>query len=304
MRQYIQLVKRNLLIYFRDKGAVFFSFLSMFVILCLMMFFLGDVNITALTEKFALLPNRDETADRQNAYLLILTWTAGGIIPVNSVTVTLSSFSVMIKDKTSRRFDSIYTSPVGRSAVALSYITSACFSSIIICTLTFVISEIYCFVSGGAVLALISHIKIFIMIIVNSFAYSAIMYLCAVFIKSEGAWSGFGTVIGVLVGFLGGIYMPIGQLSTTLAAALKCTPVIYSTVMFRQIICEDALNTLFYGVPGEITEAYKETMGITISLFDKNISSAVCMAILAAFGIVFIIAGILKTKYLRKTGNK
>lgn len=304
MKQYIQLVKRNILIYLRDKGAVFFSLLSMLVVLCLTVFFLGDVNITALTEKLALLPNRDEAIDRQNAFLLILTWTAGGIIPVNAVMVTLSSLSVMIKDKTSRRFDSIYTSPVSRSAVVLSYITAACFSSIIICTITFAISEIYCFVSGAAVLSFISHIKIFIMIIVNSFVYSAIMYLCAAFIKSEGAWSGFGTVIGVLVGFFGGIYMPIGELSSTLAAVLKCTPVIYSTVMFRQVVCNDILNTLFCGVPNEIADVYKETMGITISLFDKNISSAVCMAILAAFGIAFIIAGILITKHSRKMGNK
>ncbi len=77
-----------------------------------------------------------------------------------------------------------------------------------------------------------------------------------------------------------------------------------STVMFRQIICKDALDTLFYNVPVEMTDIYKETMGITISLFDKNISSAVCMAILAAFGIAFIIAGILITKHLRKMGNK
>ena len=71
MKQYLQLVKRNILIYLRDKGAVFFSLLSMIVVLCLTVFFLGDVNITALTEKLALLPNRDEAADKQNAFLLI-----------------------------------------------------------------------------------------------------------------------------------------------------------------------------------------------------------------------------------------
>lgn len=41
MTQYVQLIKRNMLIYLRDKGAVFFSFLSMLVIICLMVFFSG-----------------------------------------------------------------------------------------------------------------------------------------------------------------------------------------------------------------------------------------------------------------------
>lgn len=73
------------------------------------------------------------------------------------------------------------------------------------------------------------------MILVNSFTYSAIMYLCAIFVNSEGAWSGLGTVIGTLVGFLGGIYLPVGNLSDGLADFLSCTPVmifLVSSVIF------------------------------------------------------------------------
>ena len=86
--------------------------------------------------------------------------------------------------------------------------------------------------------------------------------------------------------------------------AQKCIDNINTLYRISTVICKDALDTLFYNVPVEMTDIYKETMGITISLFDKNISSAVCMAILAAFGIAFIIAGILITKHLRKMGNK
>ena len=49
MEQYLSLTKRNLKIYLKDKGAVFFSLLSMAIVICLMLFFLGDMTINAIT---------------------------------------------------------------------------------------------------------------------------------------------------------------------------------------------------------------------------------------------------------------
>ncbi len=304
MTQYVQLVKRNLLMYLRDKGVVFFSLLSMLVTLCLMIFFLGDININALTEKLTELPGRDALQDEANAFLLILAWTIGGILPVNSVMVTLSSYSSMIKDKNSKRSDAIYTSPVNRTIIALSYITSTCLASIIICILTFTIAEVYYVVKGAQLLSFFSHIKVLSMIVLNTFSYSAIMYLFATLVKTESAWSGFGTVIGALVGFFGGIYMPIGQLSPILQNVVKCTPVIYSTVMFRSVICEDIFNVLFQDVPNEISAIYKETMGISINLFEHNISPSVCCVIAITSGCVCLTLGMLILKMRRKKGAK
>lgn len=291
MIQYMQLVKRNLLIYLRDKGVVFFSLLSMMVVLCLMIFFLGDINIDMLTDKLSQLPNRDASQDATNAFLLILAWTIGGIIPNNAVMVTLSSYSAMIKDKNSKRSDAIYTSPVKRIIIALSYITSTCLASIIICFLTFAIAEVYFVVRGAEVLSLIAHVKVLSMIVLNSFSYSAIMYLFATLVKTESAWSGFGTVIGAMVGFFGGTYMPIGQLSPILQKVVKSTPVIYSTSMFRNVICEDIFDILFYGVPEEISGVYKETMGISISLFEQSVTPLVCCVILLVSGIICLTLG-------------
>ncbi len=304
MTQYTQLVKRNLLMYLRDKGTVFFSLLSMLVVLCLMIFFLGDINIDMLTDNLAALPNRNAAEDKTNAFLLVLAWTIGGIVPSNAVMVTLSSYSAMIKDKNSKRSDAIYTSPVNRGIIALSYITSTCLSAIIICSLTFTIAEIYFVIKGASALSLFSHIKVFLFIIVSSFSYSAIMYLFATLVKSESAWSGFGTVIGALVGFFGGTYMPIGQLSPLLQNVVKCTPVIYSTVMFRNVICEDMMGVLFVDVPEEIANIYGETMGISINLFDWNISPLICCVFLLVSGFVCLGLGMLVINYRRKNGAK
>ena len=43
---FVRFLKRNMLLYFRDKASVFFSFLSTIIVLALMITFLGEGNIT------------------------------------------------------------------------------------------------------------------------------------------------------------------------------------------------------------------------------------------------------------------
>ena len=72
MAAFSELVKRNMRIYLRDKGAVFFSLLAMLIVILLMVLFLGDMNISAITDMLGKLPHRDKEQDEKNAELLVL----------------------------------------------------------------------------------------------------------------------------------------------------------------------------------------------------------------------------------------
>ena len=117
------------------------------------------------------------------------------------------------------------------------------------------------------------------------------MYLVAMFAKTEAAWSGLGTVIGTLVGFLGGIYLPIGTLSEGIGNAMKCLPVIYGAAAFRDIMTEDIAAVMVEGVPADFISEYKQAMGIELLVGDNAVSSGMCAVILAVCGIVFLAAG-------------
>ena len=52
MEQLRVITKRNLMLYLRDKGAVFFSLLSMLIIIGLMVLFLGDAAIQNIQEPY------------------------------------------------------------------------------------------------------------------------------------------------------------------------------------------------------------------------------------------------------------
>jgi multidrug/hemolysin transport system permease protein len=300
MAAFIELVKRNIRIYLRDRGAVFFSLLSMLIVILLMILFLGDMNISAITDMLSQLPGRDAEQDEKNAELLVLQWTLAGVISINAVSVTLSVLTAMIRDKGNGTLWSIYTSPVSRLSIAMSYICAAWISSIIICALTLALSEIYCISLGAEPFTLIQHIQLLGMICVNSFTFACIMYFLASIVRSEGAWSGLGTIIGTLVGFLGGIYLPIGSLADGIANVLKCTPILYGTVMFRQIMTAQTADTCFENAPAEIAEKYNEVMGVTLEAFGYDVTVAVCIGILVICGILFLLLGAAATSYSKR----
>lgn len=265
MREIFYMTKRNCLIYFRDKSAVFFSILSTLIVLLLMVVFLGRMNSEDLVELLARYGGERDTAlDEQNAAYLIQLWTLAGILVSNSVTVTLTVLGAMVRDETRKRIMAFYVTPVKRIRLSLGYIFSAWIVGIIMCLLTLAIGEIYFGVQGHALLGADSLLKLTGMIALNTFTFSAIGYLLALFVHSDSGWSGLLTVIGTLVGFVGGIYLPMSTLSERLQSILKCLPVLHGAAMMRSVCTEQAILETFQGLPDMAGNIFREKMGITV----------------------------------------
>lgn len=301
MDQFLALTKRNLNIYLRDKGAVFFSLLSAFIVICLMVFFLGDMSIEGILGILEQFSGRDYAQNKLNAELLVFSWTSAGILSINAVTVSLAVYSGMIKDRTNGRLNAIYTAPISRLKITLGYIVSAWAASVFICVLTLAITEGYGVAKGLEPYSLMVHVQLFALIMLNSFVYATMMYPLAMIAKTEGAWSGFGTVIGTLVGFLGGIYIPIGSLSDTIAGLMKCTPIIYGTSMFRSIMTQSISYETFQGIPEDIVEEFNIAMGIELAVSDYLLTLRDKWLLLFISGIIFLVVGMCMLKYQKKT---
>ena len=50
MSKYVSLTRRNCMVFLRDKTAVFFSLLSMLMVLLMMCVFLGDMNTKGIVQ--------------------------------------------------------------------------------------------------------------------------------------------------------------------------------------------------------------------------------------------------------------
>lgn len=291
------LVKRNILLYVRDRSAVFFSLLSMIIVIALMVVFLGNVNsenILDVLKQFS--TNRDYEADRVNALYFVQTWTLAGILVVNAVTVTVMMIGFMVKDEEEHKLNSFYIAPISRIKVAMGYVIAALIVGTVMCLLTLVVGEIYIKLGGGEFLTFGDTIRAFGLIVVNVFTSASIMFLIALFVHSNSAWSGLNTVISTLVGFAGGIYLSMGMLPEGVQGLLKCLPVLHGTAMLREVCTRRAIEKTFEGIPTQVIEECKEMMGITIQVGSYEVSHLWQVVFLMGCGIITLTIGVLILK--------
>lgn len=298
----IQLVKRNVLVFTRDRGAVFFSLLAMIIVILLQGVFLGNLNVETLMELLEQYGGRrDAAADRESAQQLVMLWTIGGLLVVNSITVSLTVLGKMVSDREENRLMSFSVAPVKRVQIALGYILAAVLVSVVLCIMTMAIAEGYLWACGGTLPGVRAHAIVLGLIILNCCVYSIIMYLIALWVKSSGAWSGLATVAGTLVGFLGAIYLPMGSLPDAVGKVLKCLPILHGAALMREVITEQMLKSVFEGMHVQVLEEYREAMGISIVWNGEIINSWIQIGFLAGCGIIALAAAVLCMRFRKMT---
>lgn len=297
MKKFVSLTKRNCLVFLRDRAAVFFSLLAMFIVLMLMGVFLGNMNeesVVNLLNQYGGARNKD--LDAAHAKELVQYWTLAGILIVNAVTVTLTVLGNRVSDLSESRLASLYSAPVGQGVIALSYVASAVLVGVLMCMLTLGATLCYIAATGGTWLTFGALARITGLIVLNVCVFAVVMYFFTLFVKSSSAWSGIGTVVGTLVGFVGAIYLPMGNLPEGVAAVLKYIPILHGASLMRTVCCEQALETTFAGTPAELLTEYREYMGITVEMGGKAVDSLFQVLFLAGCGIIAFILTVLVQK--------
>lgn len=270
MRELCYLLKRNMLLYLRDHASVFFSFLSMLIVLALMVIFLGNMNSENIVDMLAQFGGtRDTAADKANAAYLVQIWTLAGILEVNAVTVPMTVMTTMVQDAAGNRLASFCLAPVRRIQIALGYILSSWLVGFGMCLLTLALGEAYMAVCAHPLLNISENMTLLWMIALNTFVYAALAYLIASFVRSESAWGSLLSLIGTLVGFVGAIYLPMSMLPKGVANVLKCLPVLHGAAMMRKVCTATAIAQTFEGLPEIAGDTFCEYMGVTV-LWKEN----------------------------------
>ncbi|TXT17197.1 MAG: ABC-2 type transport system permease protein [Erysipelotrichaceae bacterium] len=79
---------RNLKLFFRDKALVFFSFLSVMIILGLYVLFLGDINVANIKSLVG--------QDLPGIEALVYGWMLPGVIAISTVTLALGNMGRLV----------------------------------------------------------------------------------------------------------------------------------------------------------------------------------------------------------------
>ncbi|EIW22205.1 ABC transporter permease, partial [Pelosinus fermentans] len=219
-------IERNLKLFFRDRLAVFFSLMSVFIIIGLYALFLGNVWMN------------DSMKELKNAQALMNSWLVSGLLTVTSMTTTMGAFGIMIDDKVLKINKDFDSSPIKRSSITGGYIGSSFLIGVIMSLVMAVVAEIYIVNSGGEWLTPMDFIKVFLLILLTSLTNTSLVCFVVSFFKSHSAFSTASTILGTLIGFLTGIYLPIGTLPASVQTIIKAFPVSHGASLFRQVLME------------------------------------------------------------------
>lgn len=283
----IAFTNRNLKVFFRDKTSVFFSLLAVFIIIGLYVLFLGDVwagSLEGLT----------------GVRFLMDSWIMAGLLAVTSVTTTMGAFGIMVEDKAKKISKDFYSSPLKRSSLAAGYIVSSYIIGVIMTLVTLILAEIYIVANGGDIMSFTTLCKVIGLILLSTLTNTSLVLFIVSFFRSSNAFATASTIIGTMIGFLTGIYLPVGQLPEAVGWVIKVFPVSHSAVLMRQIMMEAPLSQTFAGAPAEATEQFGQFMGVSLKFGDQTISALVSIGVLVVSAVVFFVLSILNLSRKKK----
>lgn len=273
--------KRNLLVFFKDRTAVFFSLLSVFIIIGLYALFLGDIWVNSFQ-------------GMSGVRYLMDSWIMAGLLAVTSITTTMGAFGIMVDDKVRKIDKDIASSPLRRSSIAGGYVLSAFIIGVIMSVITLVLAEIYVLLNGGELMALSTLFKVAALILLSTFTNTSIVYFLVSFFRSSTAFATASTIIGTLIGFLTGIYLPIGQLPAAVQWVVKVFPVSHSAALFRQVMMADPIAKTFADAPAEYLQSFKEYMGVVYKFGDTEATFMLSIGVLILTGVLFFGLSVIK----------
>lgn len=282
----IAFTKRNLKVFFRDRSAVFFSLLASFIIIGLYVLFLGDIYTS-------------DYEDFKNARQMMDHWVMAGLLATTSVTTTMGAFSIMVCDKVQKIRKDFYASPINRKSLAGGYVFSALIIGFIMSVVTFIWAELYIIINGGDILNLSAILKVLFIILIADFTNASMVFFITSFFSSNSAFSTASTVIGTLIGFITGIYLPIGMLPKAVQWIIKLFPTSHAAALMRQVMMEDTLSHAFKGAPQEYLAEFKHMFGITYQFGGHELNGTGSILILLASGAVFFFLAVINLS--RKT---
>lgn len=274
-------IKRNTKNFFKDKGAVFASLLTLIIIIGLYALFLGDQLASGVEEM-----------NLKNPRVFTDSWIMAGLMAVMPLSSALGAVAI-VNDKSKGIIKDFYCSPISRGKITLGYILSLSAITLMLTLFGLVLGEIYIVANGGQLLSFVSMLKVIGVIILDVLASTSMIMFFAMFISSEKAYSAICTVIGTLAGFVMGIYIPVGSLPESVGTVVKCFPLSHAGSVLRQLFMETSFTDCFADVPAEISAevipALEAELGVVYSFGDHTVTNLESVIILVATAVVFFI---------------
>ena len=272
MRGILGLIKRNLLLFFKDWQSILFSLLTSIIVLVLYLLFLKGTFVSAMQSAMEQYPGLVSMIAEKDidmfANLLLLT----GILGSAMISVPFSCITTLVRDRANKVDYDILATPMKRGQIIFAYFVSAVLTSILLNSIILAVGLIGIRMQGNMYLNASQVVKAFSIVALGSISASAIFMIVVLFFKTVSACEAFFGILSAASGFVIGAYIPISQFSDGVQTVCNLFPASQITIMLRNILLNGLLehiNTSLQGVDqGMFVLSLKEYFTFQAKLFN------------------------------------
>lgn len=259
----MKLIKRHIHLYFINPSNWIVSLLSVAVILSLYFLFIKEFTMDALTEVHA---------NKNAMELFVDLLMVSGLLVVISATSCLPICSIFVKDKESGVMKDFLVSPLSKTSIHFSYVIAATMISILITLLSFIFILLFFHYQYHFHLSFQKLIWMIELISLTSFLSALILFSFSFCFQSMTSFSSFGNLFGVMIGFLTGVYIPIGYYPSAIQNGLFLFPLSQTTSLMRQVMSDASLEKVSQGI-SKVQETIQSMFGLQVELFNHSLTN-------------------------------
>ncbi|MDN5012553.1 ABC transporter permease [Streptococcus sanguinis] len=278
----LALIKRNFLLYFRNRSGVILSLFGAIIPFVLYIVFLKN-NYKAHSSQ------------------LMDLWLIGGVLAVTGLTTTLAAFSRQVEDRERKVTDDLFITDLGPWGLHLSYLVSSVIIGFVMQVIMFAFMLSYFTLADKISFEWGSLLYLMLLMLLNSLLATLINALIVQCFKSVDSLGKLATVVGATSGFLVGTYIPIGTLPKMAQNLMKITPSNYMTSLFRQVLMKESLADTFAN-NSQPQAAFEKTMGIRIEwqeLLTRTETFYIVGIVLVAIALIWIVQNMIAIRRLK-----
>lgn len=283
MKTLLQLTRRNLKLFFRDKGLFFSSLITPIILLVLYAAFLAKVYLESFT---AALP-ADLDISQKLIDGTVFSQLISSLLAVCCVTEAFCANLIMIMDKANGSIKDFTVSPVNRSTLATSYYLAAAACTLIITFTALAACFIY-LATQGWYLTFGDVLLVILDVLILTLFGTAISSCVNFFLTTNGQASAVGTIVSAGYGFISGAYMPISTFNSGLRNVLMFLPGTYGTGLLKNRLMRGVFAEMSnVGFPDEVVESIKDSVDCNLYFFGKNVPSWVMAVVIVGSALFF-----------------
>lgn len=284
MEALASLVWRNSKVFRRDKTSVFFSLLSVIIVIVLYVVFLQKMQVDAIKQVAEATPE---------LITMVNEWLVAGLLSMIAVSTTLASFGIAIKDIESKARADFLTAPVSRATIQMGYVLNAFIIGSVFSFIALIGCEIFIAATGGAWLSFAALMKVIGILLLSVLLASVFNVVLVLLVNTQNSFSTLSTIVGTLLGFLCGVYVPLGALPGFAQNVIMYFPISHTTLLLRNAFMESSVADVFAGAPAEAVRQYKLMYGVTYKLHGNMLSLSTSYMIIAITIVVLALVSII-----------